>query len=74
MPIRLGFLGRPKTGWLPGAAVREHWVMKKNRPPEAVALTLDALLSATRRRVGDRAVLRAMARRERAIDGVFPVF
>ena len=42
-------------------------------PAGAVTVTLETLLSAARRRLGDRAVLRAVARKERAVDGVFPV-
>jgi uncharacterized protein (TIGR03083 family) len=42
-------------------------------PPEAVTIALATLLEAPRRRHGDRAVVRALARRERAAADVFPV-
>jgi len=42
-------------------------------PPEAVTIALGALLESPRRRHGDRAVVRAMARRERTGAEVFPV-
>jgi hypothetical protein len=43
-------------------------------PPEAVKLVTSCLTDIARRRHGDLAVLRTLARRERSIDGVFPVF
>jgi hypothetical protein len=43
-------------------------------PPEAVALTVGCLTDIARRRHGDLAVLRTLARRERSTEGVFPVF
>ena len=42
-------------------------------PAAAVTVALEVLLSVPRKRLDDRAVLRAVARRERAEDGVFPV-
>jgi hypothetical protein len=43
-------------------------------PPDAVALVVTCLTDVARRRHGDLAVLRTLARRERSIEGVFPVF
>jgi hypothetical protein len=43
-------------------------------PPEAVALVVSCLTDIARRRHGDLAVLRTLARRERSTEGVFPVF
>jgi hypothetical protein len=43
-------------------------------PPEAVKLVTSCLTDVARRRHGDLAVLRTLARRERSVDGVFPVF
>ncbi len=43
-------------------------------PPAAYDLVIPCLTDVARRRHGDLAVLRALARRERSIDGVFPVF
>jgi hypothetical protein len=43
-------------------------------PPAAVALVVSCLTDVARRRHGDIAVLRTMARRERSTEGVFPVF
>jgi hypothetical protein len=43
-------------------------------PPDAVKLVTSCLTDVARRRHGDLAVLRTMARRERSIEGVFPVF
>jgi hypothetical protein len=43
-------------------------------PVEAYDLVIPCLADVARRRHGNLAVLRALARRERSIDGVFPVF
>jgi hypothetical protein len=43
-------------------------------PPEAVKLVTSCLTDVARRRHGDLAVIRTMARGERSVDGVFPVF
>jgi Mycothiol maleylpyruvate isomerase N-terminal domain len=43
-------------------------------PPAAVALVITCLTDVARRRHGDIAVLRTLARRERSTEGVFPVF
>jgi hypothetical protein len=43
-------------------------------PPQAVALAVTCLTDVARRRHGDLAVLRTLARRERSTEGVFPVF
>jgi hypothetical protein len=43
-------------------------------PPDAVILVTSCLTDVARRRHGDLAVLRTMARRERSLEGVFPVF
>lgn len=43
-------------------------------PPEPVTIALGALLESARVTHGDRAVVRALARRERAATEVFPVF
>jgi Mycothiol maleylpyruvate isomerase N-terminal domain len=43
-------------------------------PPVAVALVVTCLTDVARRRHGDIAVLRTLARRERSTEGVFPVF
>ena len=43
-------------------------------PPDAVKLVTSCLTDVARRRHGDLAVLRTLARRERSIEGVFPVF
>jgi hypothetical protein len=43
-------------------------------PPDAVTLVTACLTDVARRRHGDLAVLRTMARRERSTEGVFPVF
>jgi hypothetical protein len=43
-------------------------------PPAAVSLVITCLTDVARRRHGDLAVLRTLARRERSTEGVFPVF
>jgi hypothetical protein len=43
-------------------------------PPEAMKLVTSCLTDVARRRHGDLAVLRTLARRERSVEGVFPVF
>jgi hypothetical protein len=43
-------------------------------PPAAVSLVVTCLTDVARRRHGDIAVLRTLARRERSTEGVFPVF
>jgi hypothetical protein len=43
-------------------------------PPHAVKLVAACLTDVARRRHGDLAVLRTLARRERSVEGVFPVF
>jgi hypothetical protein len=43
-------------------------------PPDAVSLVVTCLTDVARRRHGDIAVLRTLARRERSPAGVFPVF
>lgn len=43
-------------------------------PRDAVELAISCLTDVARRRHGDLAVLRTLARRERSVEGVFPVF